>query len=122
MLQLRLMEKKRELVRREDVNALLDEICGVTLTHLSGMAARCSNDLTVRRKIDAVEYEVRKEMAKVALEMADKCGEPPLASKADESAPCFPVQPPIADAVKHCFHMEIQFSNIVCGPDRVGDR
>jgi hypothetical protein len=40
MLQLRLLEKKRELVRREDVNALLDEICGVTLTHLSGMAAR----------------------------------------------------------------------------------
>ena len=78
MLQLRLMEKKRELVRREDVNALLDEICGVTLTHLSGMAARCSNDLTVRRKIDAVEYEVRKEMAKVALEMADKNGEPAL--------------------------------------------
>jgi hypothetical protein len=86
------------------------------------MAARCSNDLAVRRKIDAVVYEVRKEMAKVALEMADKCGEPPLASKADESAPCFPVQPPIADAVKHCFHMEIQFSNIVFGPDRVGDK
>jgi hypothetical protein len=78
MLQLRLMEKKRELVRREDVNALLDEICGVTLTHLSGLAARCSNDLMVRRKIDAVVYEVRKEMAKVALEMADQRDEPPL--------------------------------------------
>jgi hypothetical protein len=63
MLQLRLMEKKRELVRREDVNALLDEICGVTLTHLSGMAARCSNDLTVRRKIDAVVHQVRREIS-----------------------------------------------------------
>jgi len=28
------------------------KICGVKLTHLSGKAARCSNDLTVRRKID----------------------------------------------------------------------
>ena len=32
MLQLRLMEKKRELVRREDVDALIDGIAGVTLT------------------------------------------------------------------------------------------
>ena len=78
MLQLRLMEKKRELVRRADVDELIDTLAGVVLTHLSGMAARCSNDLMVRRKIDAVVYEVRKEMAKVALEMADKNGEPPI--------------------------------------------
>ena len=76
MLQFRLMEKRGELVRREDVDALIDQLAGITLTHLSGMAARCSNDLMVRRKIDAVVYEVRKEMAKVALEMADKNGEP----------------------------------------------
>ena len=31
MLQLRLMEKKRELVRREDVNALFDQLAGVLL-------------------------------------------------------------------------------------------
>jgi hypothetical protein len=42
MLQLRLMEKKRELVRREDVDALIDGICGVTLTALSSMPARCA--------------------------------------------------------------------------------
>jgi hypothetical protein len=78
MLQLRLMEKRGELVRRDDVDALIDQLAGITLTHLSGMAARCSNDLTVRRRIDAVVYEVRKEMAKVALEIADKNGEPPL--------------------------------------------
>jgi hypothetical protein len=44
MPQLRLMEKRRELVRSEDVNALLDEIRDVMLMHLSGLAARCSND------------------------------------------------------------------------------
>ena len=82
MLQLRLMEKRRELVRRDDVDAMIDQLAGITLTHLSGLAARCSNDLAVRRKIDAVVYEVRKEMAKAALEMADKSGERPLEQRA----------------------------------------
>lgn len=54
MLQLRLMEKKRELVRQSDVDELIDQIAGITLTHLSGMAARCSRDMVVRRNIDAV--------------------------------------------------------------------
>jgi len=64
MLQLRLMEKKRELDRRADVDELIDTLAEVVLTHLSGMAARCSNDLAVRRKIDAVVYEVRKEISR----------------------------------------------------------
>lgn len=50
------------------------------------MAARCSNDLMVRRKIDAVVYEVRKEMAKVALERADQQGEPLLDEHATAEA------------------------------------
>src|SRR4249920_2703178 len=41
MLQLRLMEKKRKLVRQDDVNELIEQIAGITLTHLSGVAARC---------------------------------------------------------------------------------
>jgi hypothetical protein len=76
LLRLRIAEKQRELVPRADFDAVIDGIAGVVLTHLSSMAARCSNDLVVRRKIDAVVYEVRKEMAEVALEMANKCGEP----------------------------------------------
>ena len=81
LLRLRIAEKQRELVPRADFDAVIDEIAAVVLTHLSGMAARCSNDLMVRRKIDAVMYEVRKELAKVALEMAEKCGEPPLSEQ-----------------------------------------
>jgi hypothetical protein len=61
MLQLRLMEKKRELVRRADVDELIDTLAGVVLTHLSGMAARCSRDMVVRRKIDQVVFQVRRE-------------------------------------------------------------
>jgi len=55
------MEKKRELVRRTDVDALIDRICGVTLTHLSGWPARIAGaDLGLRRKAEALVFEMRK--------------------------------------------------------------
>ena len=78
MLQLRLMEKKRELVRRADVDELIDQIAGITLTHLSGMAARCSRDMVVRRNIDAVVMQIRREIAEVCSKAADAANEPPL--------------------------------------------
>jgi hypothetical protein len=78
MLELRLAEKRRELVPKAVYDAMIDEFAGLVLTHLSGMAARCSNDLVVRRKIGAAVYEVRKEMAKAALAMADQQGELPF--------------------------------------------
>ena len=78
MLRLRLMEKRRELARREDVDALIDEICGVVLTHLLGMGARCSRDLVVRRDFDALVRQVRTEMAQACLRLADGRSEPPL--------------------------------------------
>jgi hypothetical protein len=83
MLQLRLMEKKRELVRRADVDALIDGIAGVTLTALSSLPARCAprGDLAIRRSIERVVFEVRTEIAKICLEMADKNGEPPLSEQ-----------------------------------------
>ncbi|OKO88013.1 hypothetical protein AC629_11505 [Bradyrhizobium sp. NAS80.1] len=77
MFQLRLMEKRRELVRRDDVDALIDELAGITLTHLSGMAARCSRDIQMRRNIDAVVDQVRREMAAAALAKANEWNEPP---------------------------------------------
>ena len=48
-------EERRELVRMDKVDELIDGICGVALTYLSGMAARCTRDLTVRRH--AVVYQ-----------------------------------------------------------------
>ena len=84
MLQLRLMEKKRELVRRADVDELIDGIAGVVLTHLSSLPARCAprGDLAIRRSIERVVFEVRTEMANVCQQMADKHGEPPLSEQA----------------------------------------
>ena len=38
MLQLRLMEKRRELVRRAELDALIDGIAGTVFTHLSSTA------------------------------------------------------------------------------------
>jgi hypothetical protein len=80
MLELRLAQQKHELVRRADVDALIDGICRVTLTHLSSLPARCAprGDLAIRRSIEPVVFEVRTEMAKVSQQMADKNGEPPL--------------------------------------------
>ena len=66
MLQMRLMEKRRELVRRDAVDELIDQIAGTVLTHLSGMAARCSRDMLVRRNIDAVVMQIRREIARRA--------------------------------------------------------
>jgi phage terminase Nu1 subunit (DNA packaging protein) len=80
MLQLRLMEKKRELVGRSDVDELIDGIAGVTLTALSGLPARCAprGDLAIRRSIERVVFEVRTEIAKACTKLADEQGEPPL--------------------------------------------
>ena len=77
MLKLQLASKRRELVRRADVDALIDGIAGVTLTALSSLPARCAprGDLAIRRSIERVVFEVRTEIAKVCQEMADKCGD-----------------------------------------------
>jgi len=65
-------------VLRDDVDALSDEMAGVVLTHLSGMAARCSRDLTVRRSIAAMVTQIRRELAAACIAKADEWNEPPL--------------------------------------------
>jgi hypothetical protein len=83
LLRIRIEGKQRKLVRRADVDALIEGICGVVLTHLSGLPARCAprGDLAIRRRIEQVVYEVRTEIANVCQEIADKCDEPPLSEQ-----------------------------------------
>ena len=71
------MEKRRELVRQEDVNELVDGLCGVVLTALSSLPARCAprGDPAIRRAIERVVFDVRSEIAEAGQQMADKCGE-----------------------------------------------
>jgi hypothetical protein len=56
VLQLKLMEKRRELVHQSDVDALIDELVGVTLTATSSMPAQCAprGNLATRRCIEQV--------------------------------------------------------------------
>ena len=56
------------------------ETPGQPVTSLNGIDAP-RGDLAVRRSIERVVFEVRTEIAKVCLEMADKCGEPPLSEQ-----------------------------------------
>jgi hypothetical protein len=74
MLRLRLMKEKNELVRRADVDALIDGIAGVTLTALSSLPARCAprGDLATRRSIERVVFEVRTEIATLCQQMATR--------------------------------------------------
>lgn len=78
MLQLRLLEKRRKLVPRDDVDVLIDQLAGITLAHLLGMAARCSRDMHVRRNIDAVVTQIRREISEGCIRAADEFGEPAL--------------------------------------------
>jgi hypothetical protein len=80
LLRIRIEEKQRTLVRQSEVDELIDQIAGVTLTALSSLPARCAprGDLATRRAIERAVFEVRTEIAKVCEEMADKCGEPAL--------------------------------------------
>jgi len=42
------------------------------------MAARCSRDIQVRRNIDAVVMQIRREISETCSKIADERGEPPL--------------------------------------------
>jgi hypothetical protein len=83
MLQLKLMEKRRELDRQSDVDTLIEELVGITLTAMSSMPARCAprGDLATRRCIEQVVFEVRTEIAQIAQRKADEAGEPPLSEQ-----------------------------------------
>jgi hypothetical protein len=82
MLRLRLMEKKRELVRRDEADALPDEIAGVVLTYLSGWPARIAgHDLVLRRKAESLVRELRTEIANACERRADEVGEPALSEQ-----------------------------------------
>ena len=79
MLQLRLMQARRELVSRDAHEAMIDQMAGLVLTKLGGWPARVGGaDLVVRRRAEAVLHELRVEIAEACTKLADEQGEPPL--------------------------------------------
>ncbi|MET3968061.1 hypothetical protein [Bradyrhizobium sp. S3.9.1] len=69
------------MLRKVDVDKLIDQMAGTVLTALSSMPTRCAprGDLATRRSIERVVSEVRTDLANVCQQIADKCGEPPKA-------------------------------------------
>ena len=83
MLQLKLAEKRGELVRQSDVDALIDDLVGVTLTAMSSMPGQIITGRAPHRHrcIEQVIFEVRNKIANIAQRKTDECGEPPLSEQ-----------------------------------------
>ena len=79
MLQLRLMQVRRELVSREAHETIIDDMAGLVLTKLSGWDARIAGaDLGLRRRAEAMLRELRTDIAEASTKLADEQDEPPL--------------------------------------------
>ena len=83
MLQLKLAEKRGELVRQSDVDALIGDLVGATLTAMSPSGRQIITGRAPHRHrcIEQVIFEVRNEIANIAQRKADECGEPPLSEQ-----------------------------------------
>lgn len=77
LIRLRIDEKQRKLIPIDEAIEVTEKICGVMLTHLSGLPARIADrDLQARRRAEAVVREIRTEIASTARKLADERGEP----------------------------------------------
>ena len=76
LLELRIAKQERVLMPVADHEAFIDELCGLTLTKLGGWPARIGGtNLDVRRRAETVPRELRTEIAKTCLRLADESGE-----------------------------------------------
>jgi hypothetical protein len=79
LLRLRIEEKMRTLVRRDEHEAMIDQMAGLVLTKLGGWPARVAGaDLVMRRKAEAVLRGLRVEISKLVTKLADESNEPQL--------------------------------------------
>jgi hypothetical protein len=61
--ELRIAEKERELIPRDDANLALDLVVGEVNKQLTGLSARITRDVSLRRKIEAEVYETKRKIA-----------------------------------------------------------
>ena len=82
LIALRLEEKRKLLMPVEKAAADMEKVIGAFLSKLGGIAPRVArlagNSLPVRREVDAIVYETRKELADLFNRFADEENEPPL--------------------------------------------
>jgi hypothetical protein len=78
LIDIRIREKKRDLMPTETAIADMEKLIGIVLMKMSGMGARVGGrDLQLRRKVDEVVYETRVDLANAFNKLADEAGEPP---------------------------------------------
>ena len=82
LIRIRIEEKRGTLMSAELAADDMERVIGAFLTKLCGIAPRlarlCGNSLPVRREIDAIVFETRKELAAFFNQLGDERGEPPL--------------------------------------------
>lgn len=79
-IELRIAEKRRELIPVEDATAALDMLAGKVKEEMNGIAARVTRDMVLRRKIEAEVNGAQRRIAeslRASAEFARKGGELP---------------------------------------------
>lgn len=68
-IELRTAERRRDLISQEEAIAAMDLVVGKVTETLSGLPARITRDLVLRRKIEAAVHTGRKEIASTLAEL-----------------------------------------------------
>jgi hypothetical protein len=77
LIQIRIMERKKELMLASECYEMIDEIHGLFMTALSSLPAKIGGrDLGERRKVEKAIYDMRVELSAAALARANERGEP----------------------------------------------
>jgi hypothetical protein len=63
-IRIRVAERMKDLIPVTDAAAHMDVMTGLTLTELSGLPARCTRDLALRRRIEDEVFAMRERLAK----------------------------------------------------------
>jgi hypothetical protein len=77
LLQSRIAEKQRTLVRCDAHEATIDQMAGLVLTNSAAGLRIAGQDLGLRRRAEAVLHELRVEISEACTKMADEANEPP---------------------------------------------
>lgn len=78
LIEMRIAERERTVIAFDEAIATIDEMVGLTLTHMSAMPARIAgNDLQLRRKVERCIFETRTAISEAASRLADERGEAP---------------------------------------------
>ena len=65
-IELRNAQREARMIETDEALAAIDALVGLFLTLLSGLAARCTRDLQVRRVIEGAVFDIRNQLADLA--------------------------------------------------------